>query len=325
MTIIGLDLGGTKLAGGLFDETGNLLERRIAPLDKRSGPEVGALVVNLIGDLRTEAGRRNIGIQAIGVSIPGIAHAASGRVWAPNIPGWEDYPLREELAALMRPSGGTVAIESDRACSMMGERWKGAAQGCQNAVFLAVGTGIGAGILVDGRIVRGSQDIAGATGWMALDRQFREEYVSCGCFEYHASGNGIAKVARAHIAAARGYRGPMASILPDALTARHVFEAYDQGDSLAVETLGGAIRAWGAATANFVSLFNPELIIFGGGVFGPAGRFLEDIRREATKWAQPISMQSVRLEVSSLGSDAALYGAGFLALSNGRSIPSPEA
>jgi glucokinase len=324
MTIIGLDLGGTKLAGGLFDETGNLLERRFAPLDNRSGPEVGALMVNMIGDLRIKSGQRKSETRAIGVSVPGIAHAASGRVWAPNIPGWEDYPLRDELEVLMRPSGGAVAIDSDRACSMMGERWKGVAQGCQNAIFLAVGTGIGAGILVDGRIVRGSQDIAGATGWMALDCQFREEYVSCGCFEYHASGNGIAKVARAQIAAATGYRGPMAGILPDALTARHVFDAYDQGDPLAAETLRGAIRAWGAAAANFVSLFNPELIVFGGGVFGPAGRFLDDIRREAAKWAQPISMPSVRLEISSLGSNAALYGAGSLALSYGRSIPSPE-
>jgi glucokinase len=116
----------------------------------------------------------------------------------------------------------------------------------------------------------------------------------------------------------------MAGIPPDALTARHVFDAYDQGDPIAVGTLRGAIRAWGAATANFVSLFNPELIVFGGGVFGPAGRFLEDIRREAAKWAQPISMQSVRLEISSLGSDAALYGAVSLTLSKGRSFPSPE-
>jgi glucokinase len=325
MAFIGLDLGGTKLAGGLFDETGNLLERRVAPLEKRSGPEVGGLMVNMIKDLQAEGGRRKRETEALGVSVPGIAHPASGRVWAPNIPGWEDYPLRDELEALSRSSGEKVAIDSDRACSMMGERWKGAAQGCRNAIFLAVGTGIGAGLLVDGRIVRGSQDIAGATGWMALDTQFRQEYVLCGCFEYHASGNGIAKVARAQIAGARGYRGPMAGIPPEALTAHHVFDAYDQGDPLAIETLRGAIRAWGAATANFVSLFNPELIVFGGGVFGPGGRFLEDIRREAAKWAQPISMRSVRLEISSLGSDAALYGAGFLALSNGRSFSPREA
>src|SRR5690606_7336356 len=115
----------------------------------------------------------------------------SGTVWAPNIPGWEDYPLKAELEAVLNRI--PVSIDSDRACYILGEYWKGAAQNCEDAIFLAVGTGIGAGILADGRILRGAGDIAGAIGWMALDHPYQEKYIPCGCFEYQASGDGVAR------------------------------------------------------------------------------------------------------------------------------------
>ena len=102
---------------------------------------------------------------------------------------WDDYPLRDELQrALGSPTA--VVIDSDRAAYILGETWQGAARGARDAIFLAVGTGIGAGILVDGRVLRGHADIAGAIGWMALDRPYRERYAGCGCFEGHAFGTG---------------------------------------------------------------------------------------------------------------------------------------
>ena len=98
------------------------------------------------------------------------------------------------------------------------------------------------------------------------------------------------------------------------LTAKDIFAAYDSNDKLAVAVINHAIEYWGMAVANLVSLFNPEKIIFGGGVFGPALKFLDAIYDEAKKWGQPISMQQVKLEAAALGNDAGLYGAGFLAL-----------
>jgi glucokinase len=322
MAVIALDLGGTKLAGGLFDEAGELLDRRIAPLGERSGREVGHLISQILGDLLGDADRRGCVPGGVGVSVPGIAYAKSGSVWAPNISGWEDYPLREELEHVLASRPGRVVVDSDRACSIIGERWKGAARGCDHAIFLAVGTGIGAGILVDGRVLRGVHDIAGATGWLALDRPFREEYVPCGCFEYYASGDGIARVARLVLAQSSEYRGPLAQKPRDELTAHDVFAAYDQADPVAQQTLETAVEFWGMATANLVSIFNPDRIIFGGGIFGPAVRFLDEIRHAAAKWAQPISMQHVQLLASELGSDAALYGAGCLALTEGQGAAS---
>jgi len=313
MAVIGLDLGGTKLASAVFSEEGDILHRAVFPLEQRSGAEVGALILQSVTDLLDISGDNNWSVKSIGVSVPGIYYAASGKVWAPNIPGWEEYPLLAELSETV-PETVKVQIDSDRACYILGETWQGSAQGCKNAVFIAFGTGIGAGILMEGNILRGAHDIAGATGWLALDRPFKPGYEAVGCFEYNASGDGIARVARDFLAEDAKYTGVLRDKEPQNITSKDVFAAYDTGDALAKRVLENAIHFWGMGVANFVSLFNPEMIILGGGVFGPAAQFLDDIRAEATKWAQPISMKKVRLSVTSLGSDAGLYGTGQLAL-----------
>jgi len=317
-TVIGIDLGGTKLAGALFTPKGRILCKNVAPLAGRQGRAVGELIRDELALLLAAVHIRKLKLIAIGVSIPGISHAKTGKVWAPNIPGWDDYPLRCELLAALPDKRIPVVIDSDRAAYILGETWRGVAKGCRNAIFLAVGTGIGAGIQIDGRILRGAHDIAGAVGWLALDRPFRREYVPCGCFEHHASGEGLAKVAN-EILAQRLGRTPsnpsiLHSITPSARSARDVFSAYDRGNPVAKKVITQAVEFWGMAVANLVSLFNPEKIIFGGGVFGPAAQFLDDIYVEARKWAQPISIKQVKLQASKLGGDAGLYGAGCLAL-----------
>ena len=316
--VIGLDLGGTKLAGALFTPKGRILHRSVVPLAGRQGRAVGELICHELTGLLAAARTRHLQIRAIGVSVPGISHAKTGKVWAPNIPGWADYPLRRELMAALRDTRIRIAIDSDRTCYILGETWRGAARGCRNAIFLAVGTGIGAGIMVDGRIVRGAHDIAGAIGWLALDRPFRRrEYLPCGCFEYYASGSGLAKVANEILGQrARPANTPSLrhSTTPSFATARDVFAAAARGDHVARDVIDQAVEFWGMAVANLVSLLNPEMIIFGGGVFGPGRKWLGDIYAEAKKWAQPISIKQVELRPSKLGSHAGLYGAACLAL-----------
>lgn len=331
MAVIALDLGGTKLAAALFSARGLLSRRLMVALDGRSGSEVGKLISGLVVELGKQAAVKRQQIQGIGVSVPGIARA-DGTVWAPNIRGWEAYPLRRELALAagwLDPGQEIpIVVENDRACSILGECWRGNARRCSSAVFLAVGTGIGAGILCDGMVIQGAHGTAGSLGWMALDRPFRTEYESCGCFEQQASGDGLAKVANELIEKARrtgdrlghwsstvavGRHARRGSRVPS-VTAEDVFAAYAQGDPIAREVLGQAVELWGMAVANLVSVFDPEKIIFGGGVFGPATRFLPAIRKEALKWAQPVSMRRVQLVPSKLGSAAALYGAAYLAL-----------
>jgi Transcriptional regulator/sugar kinase len=159
MPVAGIDLGGTKLAVAVFSDDGDMLHRESLPLAGRTGHDVGALIASRITDAV-----QNHSCDAAGICVPGLYRASRGTVWAPNIPGWDDYPLLEELNAL---SGiRNVAIDSDRAAYILGETWRGAARGARDAIFLAVGTGIGAGIMSDGRIIRGHGDVAGAIGWL---------------------------------------------------------------------------------------------------------------------------------------------------------------
>jgi glucokinase len=305
MPIAGIDLGGTKLAIAAFSDDGDMLHRESVPLAGRTGGAVGALIAESIRELFDHHG-----CTSAGVCVPGLYRAARGTVWAPNIPGWDDYPLLEELSAAS--GGNRIVIDSDRAAYILGETWRGAARGATNAIFLAVGTGIGAGILCDGRVVRGHGDVAGAIGWLALDRPFAPRFVQHGCFEDQASGPGLVRVARDLMALDPDYAGPL--LRNDDLDAAGIFAAHADGDPVAVKTIDNAIELWGMAAANLVSLFNPEMIVFGGGIFGPATEHIDRIRVEAKRWAQPIAIEQVRFVASELGSDAGLYGAGRLAL-----------
>jgi glucokinase len=311
MSVIALDLGGTKLAAALFNHNGDILYKSHHSLDKRQGKQVGELISDTAKEILNKANSITETVSAIGICVPGIAHEKTGKVWAPNIPGWEDYSLLAELRESIDNKKIKIRIDSDRACYILGEVWKGNAKGCSDAIFLSVGTGIGAGILVNNEVLRGSNDIAGAIGWIGLNRPFKEKYIACGDFEYNASGEGIVKIAKEM---ARNNESILKKIDAETLSAKDIFAAYENGDELAKKVIDNAIECWGMAVANLVSLFNPEKIIFGGGVFGPALKFLDEIYIEAKKWAQPISIQQVRLEGSALGNDAGLYGAGWLTM-----------
>jgi glucokinase len=306
MSIAGIDLGGTKLAVAAFTSDGDVLHRESVPLGSREGDAVGDLIAEQLSRLHQE-----FECDAAGVCVPGLYRANRGTVWAPNIPGWDDFPLLEILRAASR-NALQITIDSDRAAYILGESWLGAAQGARDAIFLAVGTGIGAGILCDGRIVRGSGDVAGAIGWLAVDRPFKPRYVQHGCFEDQASGPGLVRVARDLLNRDKRYTGELRDV-SDIDTAA-IFSAHESGDAIAMKVIDNAIELWGMAAANLVSLFNPEVIVFGGGVFGPAVKFLDRIYAEAKRWAQPIGIGQVKFVASELGGSAGLYGAGRLAM-----------
>jgi len=344
MAVIGIDLGGTKINGAVFDKEGNRLYQTSYLLGGRKGAEVGRLVTQTISELLqipvTSA------IEAIGICVPGISK--DGLVWAPNIPEWGDiehfYPLQQEVEDFLTSTGDylnktqiftynaidknpresalsafqspSIQIAGDRSCYILGEIWKGAAQGAKDAVFIAVGTGIGMGILANGRIIDGYAGISGAAGWLALDMKYEADYVQYGCFESNASGNGIARCAQA-LLKENVFKDSILKTYPvESITAHEVFDAWAKNDPLAMQVINKAVQLWGMAAANVVSLLNPEIIVWGGGVFGPAAQLLNRIYEEACRWAQPIAIKQVRFEVSQLGGGAGLYGAGRLAMNN---------
>ncbi len=312
MSISGIDLGATKVTFAIFSKEGIITSKETILLEQRTGKKVGSLIAERIKYLLESPETQGDKINSIGISVPGISYPETGTVWAPNITGWNDYPLLQEIKNVAGDI--PVTIDSDRACYILGEFWQGNARGCRDVVFLSVGTGIGAGILVNGEVLRGSNEIAGAIGWMALNKPFNDRYISCGCFEYHASGEGIAKIAREFLSLDNNYTGKLRNKPAAELTSYDVFGAYDYGDIVATRVVEQCIEYWGMAVANIISLFNPEKIILGGGIFGPARKFIPEIRKEAEKWAQPISIKQVSIEESALSGDAGVYGAGYLAL-----------
>ncbi|MBL7699011.1 MAG: ROK family protein [Chitinophagaceae bacterium] len=308
MSLLAIDLGGTKLAAGIFSHEGELRFKQELPVAGNTGHAVGKIITSTIQSLMNS---EHAPVEAIGISVPGISNRKNGTVWAPNIPGWEQYPLLSEVQAIA--GNIPVSVDSDRSCYILGEMWQGNAKGAENAIFIAVGTGIGAGIVCDGHLIHGASDIAGAIGWMALHHPYSDEYIPCGCFELNASGAGLAKMARKFLEDSQ-YDGFLSKKDPNEITAHDIFVGYDINDEISVKVIGNAITHWGMAIANLISIFNPEKILLGGGVFGPATRFIPAIHEEAMKWAQPISVRQVSVEPSLLGGSAGIYGAGYLAL-----------
>jgi glucokinase len=314
MAVIALDVGGTKIAGALFSNKGEPVEKMVDAVSGKKGEEVGQIILDQVRFLIKLSDACSEPVEGIGICVPGIYDSENGTVWAPNIRGWESYPLRDKIIE-KTDNCPPVFIDSDRSCYILGEVWKGNARGCKNAIFLAVGTGIGAGILIEGKILHGAGNVAGAVGWLALNRPHRAGYNHCGCFEYHASGEGLARMAREKISNQPGYQGFLRTKQTKKITGKDVFSAYSKNDPVAEEVMNEAIECWGMGIADLISIFNPEKIILGGGVMKSSTQFLDQIKAEAARWAQPVSFKKVSIEITDLGSDAGIYGAAYLASS----------
>jgi glucokinase len=279
------DLGGTKIAAARVEDTGRITHWRHALTPPEGGIAVIDAIAHLLGQLPFK------GACAVGVDVPGLAHP-SGVVWAPNIPGWERMPLADMLAERMQLP---VVVDSDRNAFVTGEAWKGSAKGCRDVVFLMIGTGIGAGIISGGRLIRGHGELSGCAGWMAVRDRFRRGYESVGCLEFHAAGPGIAR------AAGRIFKEPV--------TAREVVKMARAGDARAQRVLAGAGHYLGLALANLVDILNPETIVIGGGVAAAGNLLLDPARRTLRQWAQPLAVKQVRIARSRLGARAGVLGA----------------
>jgi glucokinase len=288
--VLAADLGGTKIAVARVSSRGRLDHEQAAPTPRQGG---GAVASALIAMLR-RLPRANV--CAVGVAVPGLAYP-NGHVWAPNIPGWTDWPLRAQLE---KEFGLPTVVESDRNAFVTGEAWQGAARHVKDVVFLIVGTGIGAGIISGGRLVRGSRELAGAAGWLAVRDEFRPEYKSLGCFEAHAAGPAVRRIAR--------------KLMDRDLSAEEVARMARRGNKAAQKILREAGDYLGLGLANLVSVLNPQMIVVGGGLSGAGEWLLEPARRTMQRWGQPLAVREVRVVRSRLGGRAGLLGAAKLAL-----------
>ena len=257
MCVIAVDLGGTKIACGTFNSQGNNLNQRVIELQGKTGTQAGVLITDLIKEEVLFVKSQGLSLSGIGISVPGIYYPETGSVWAPNIEGWQNYELLKEVSATEELNKIPVRIESDRACYILGESGLGCARGCSNAIFLAVGTGIGAGILADGRVLHGHNDIAGAVGWFALDRIYSRAFKQCGHFEYYASGQGMVNYCQELIQETAEYQGVLKSVPESDLVTADIFSAYDKNDEIARLVLDLWPKKWyRTSTAVFLKYVN---------------------------------------------------------------------
>lgn len=287
--VIASDIGGTKIAVARVNDTGIISDRREAPTPREGGNAVFEKLLTLLREIPQP------NVTAIAVDVPGLAYR-DGSVWAPNIKGWQKFHLQEKL---QRAFSVPVLVESDRNAFVVGEVWKGAAKGHKNAIFLVVGTGIGAGILADGRLIRGHGELSGSVGWMAVRNEFLPSYAAIGCTESLSAGPAIAKMATERF--------------QREVTCADVTQLARRGDETARAVLSEAGHSLGLLLANLVSMFNPSVIVIGGGVAQAGDFIVYPAIEEMKRWAQPIAVRQVRVLISRLGNSAGLLGVAKLA------------
>lgn len=306
-----LDIGGTKMLAGLYDEGGQLLARkRIETQASQGVTQVIARAALLIRELAQETGVSPDRLTGIGCSVPGPLDSERGVViFSPNL-AWRDVPLAvllsQELAAPVR-------IEDDARCAALGEARRGGARGAQNAVYVTISTGIGGGVILNGNIFRGSHGCAGEVGHMTLDAAGPP--CACGnmgCFESLASGTAIA--ARARQALLHGDETLLARFrdAPALLTAEQVIDAANLGDAVATRILETTAMYTGIGLAAIATIYDPEVIVLGGGVIQPDGMLFKKARETfAARVIAPLG-SLVRIVPAELGDESALWGAMFL-------------
>jgi glucokinase len=282
MSVIAIDLGGTKIAAASVSSRGAIRNRFEEPVDHSSSDAPVKQIMRLA---------KSIGGDAIGVAVPGLVRR-DGTVWAPNLRGWDRVPLARDLKRALRIP---AFVESDRNAVVLGESWRGAARGKSDVIVLIVGTGIGAGILSGGRLVRGAHELSGCAGWMVVSDEENAATKTSGALEAIVGGPAIA----------RAFGAP---------SAVHVADLARSADHIARRIFADAARHLGRAIANLASLFDPEVIVLTGGMTNASDIFLADVKRTAAKYAQPLSFPNVEIKVSTLGTDANLLGAARLAL-----------
>jgi glucokinase-like ROK family protein len=311
--IIGIDFGATHLSLLAADISARILDEIEVHIDIQDGPN--SCLAEADRQVQTLLKKNHISlgdVLAIGVGVPGPILAEAGMVVAPPImPGWDRFPIRDTLEELWHTP---VSVNNDAELGVLGEWASGAGRGERNLVYIKVGTGIGAGMLIDGQIYRGLTGSAGEIGHLTIDEN--GPLCACGnqgCLEAIAGGRSIAQ--QAQEAVWKGERTQLASLQPvESITAREVASAARRGDLLAQQILTRAGSYIGIAIAGLVNMFNPGMIIIGGGVAQTGDILLEPIRQAVQRRSLPAATRVVRITTAMLGRRSSSMGAVIQAL-----------
>jgi len=310
--IVGIDLGGTNIAVGCVSEDGTKVRGLVSePTRSDLGPDgvVQRMVQTAERSMQMlQAEEKGAQVVGVGIGAPGPLDFHRGVVLlAPNL-GWTDMPLRDRISAgLKRPA----ALDNDANCAALGEWWQGAAKGTSHALAVTIGTGIGGGVILNGKIYHGASDCAGELGHTTIDMDGRR--CACGnygCLEAYASGPAIAL--RAAEALSSGYESSLRTRVKGDLskiTAQTVYDAAAEGDELALEVVRDTASYLGAGIANFLNIFNPEVVVVCGGVTAAGERLFGPMQREVARRAFKPAVAACRIVPGMLPGTAGVIGA----------------
>lgn len=299
----GVDVGGTTIKMGLFEMSGKLLEKWEIPT--RTEEHGKYILDDIAKQVENKLSEKNISKEAvagIGVGVPGPVKEDGTVIKCVNL-GWGIFNVTE---ALSEKTGLPVKAGNDANVAALGEMWQGSGKGSQDVLLVTIGTGVGGGIVIGGKMVAGSNGAAGEIGHILVDSK-EKEYCTCGkrgCLEQFASATGIVRMAKKALAE-QEWKTPLRKI--ENLTAKDIFEAAKQGDAFGenqVEQLGEIL---GTAIANIACVINPEVIVIGGGV-SKAGSILIQVLNKYFMEKSYHASQNARIVLAKLGNDAGIYG-----------------
>lgn len=309
--VCAVDLGGTNLRAANIDRAGRIHERvQASTPETDKAEEIVNAIAAAVGRCGVDCVKSGAQIQAISVVVPGSVQVETGLVVnAPNVSSLQGFQLSTALEEVL---GRPVLLENDANAAALGEMWQGAARGCQTIVCLTLGTGVGGGIILNGRLWRGADGTAGEIGHTTVE-PFGGIECRCGntgCLEVYASATAIVRMTRE--ALAQHPSSLLHSIAADDLTSEKICSAAIAGDGLALEVFRRVGVYLGIAMANLVNILNPEMIVIGGGVSAAWDLFAGHARSEVLNRAFPVPAQRCRIERAKCGDDAGLIGAAWL-------------
>lgn len=308
MYCFGVDIGGTTVKMGLFQEDGTVLDKwEIKSRTENEGAAVLPDIADAIVAKLTQRGIEKEEIVGIGVGVPAPV-TDDGVVQQTANLGWGYKEVRRELEEL---TGMTAKIGNDANVAALGEMWKGGGVGNKNMVLVTLGTGVGGGIIINGNILTGNNGAGGEIGHLCVNEE-ETECCGCGkkgCLEQYASATGVVRLAKAKLA---GYAGETV-LNADDVSAKDVFDAVKAGDKAAIEIAEEFGRYLGRALANIAALVDPSIFVVGGGV-SKAGEVLFDYIKEPYMENAFFANKDVKFALAQLGNDAGIYGAAKLVL-----------
>ena len=302
---VGVDVGGTSVKLGLFTAEGEVRKKWEIPTRKEEkGCHILPDIARSIRDTLDEEGIPLASVEGAGLGVPGAVLADGTVNKAVNL-GWDVLPAAEELSGML--DGIRVRAANDANAAALGEMWKGGGSGYRNVVLLTLGTGVGGGIILDGRIWAGTNGAGGEVGHIPVNPE-ETECCGCGnrgCLEQYVSASGIARMARMRLAA-----DETASTLRNSarVTARTVFDAAKAGDALALELVEDFGRILGRACATVAAVVDPEAFVIGGGV-SHAGRIVLDVTEKYYRQYAFHASRDAQFRLAELYNDAGIYGA----------------